>query len=99
MPARLQAMSGVDAVARTLGPDFEVRSDTFGAAGLSAVTHLPTGIVLLLVPGGSFEMGLSARDEQAIASLRYVRRRPLRVLELFPIDRVQPLQHGGRPFT
>lgn len=52
-------------VARSLGPDY-APADLVGARETGCVRHVPSGYEFLLVPGGSFSMGISDDEEGRI---------------------------------
>jgi formylglycine-generating enzyme required for sulfatase activity len=53
-------------LAELLGPDFRAQPALVGAAGMVAVEHVPSGIELVAIPGGTFEMGYTQRDDDEV---------------------------------
>jgi formylglycine-generating enzyme required for sulfatase activity len=62
--AQRQALG--EPLAESLGKEFSALPTLVGSKGMVAVEHVPSGVQLVAVPGGSFEMGLTADDEDAI---------------------------------
>src|SRR5262249_37192596 len=53
-------------VAELAGPEFRPSGELVGRKQMVAVDHAPTGLRLVLVPGGRFEMGLTERDLERV---------------------------------
>lgn len=49
-------------LAESLGKDFRAYPSLVGAKGMVALDHVPTGICMIAIPGGSFDMGLTDED-------------------------------------
>lgn len=54
------------AVAAELGAEFRAAAELVGDAALASVVHTPSGIELVLIPGGSFTMGFTDEDQAAV---------------------------------
>lgn len=54
-----------DALSRALGPEFTPARSAAGTLGLPMVRHA-SGVEFVLIPGGTFEMGLSTTEERAL---------------------------------
>ena len=63
-------------VAQALGSDYEPAS-LVGTRGVGSVRHVPSGVEFLLVPGGSYSMGITEAEEERILDV-------LRTLGGFP---------------
>jgi len=61
-----QRLALADPLAESLGKEFSALPALVGSKRMVAVEHVPSGVQLVAVPGGSFEMGLTADDEDAI---------------------------------
>lgn len=61
-----------DLVGHQLGDDFELLgTERFsGGPPIASYLHRPTGVVMRLIPGGSFAMGLSAEEEKVLRAQR-----------------------------
>ncbi len=53
-------------LAESLGKGFRAHASLVGSKGMVAVEHVPSGVLLVAVPGGSFEMGLTERDDEEV---------------------------------
>src|SRR5947209_8472423 len=51
-------------LAESLGKDFRPLPELVGSKGMVGVEHVPSGVELVAVPGGSFEMGFTDRDDE-----------------------------------
>ncbi|MDI1447143.1 hypothetical protein [Polyangium sp. 6x1] len=56
-------------IAQALGPAFAPVSELIGAAGLPSLVHRPTKMFFVVIPGGTFVMGLSDDEVDEIAAL------------------------------
>jgi hypothetical protein len=97
-------------VATALGKELEPAPELFGVKQLVAVRHRHFGITMLVVPGGSFEMGLSEADieeasehvdwsagVQAFVARLQRAARPVRRVSVRPfLCAVEPLRHDLR---
>src|SRR5689334_3908377 len=73
--AELSSFESLDAAARltlgaalaeSLGTDFRPLPKLVGAKQMVGVEHAPSGVELLAIPGGKFDMGFSDRDFEEI---------------------------------
>ncbi|HEY3818802.1 MAG TPA: hypothetical protein VGL81_16640 [Polyangiaceae bacterium] len=62
----MQRLALADPLAESLGKEFSPLRALVGSKGMVAVEHAPSGVQLVAVPGGSFEMGLTDDDEDDI---------------------------------
>jgi formylglycine-generating enzyme required for sulfatase activity len=53
-------------LAESLGKDFRPLPQLVGSKGMVAVEHVPSEVELVAVPGGTFEMGFTERDDEEI---------------------------------
>ncbi|HEY3818797.1 MAG TPA: hypothetical protein VGL81_16615 [Polyangiaceae bacterium] len=53
-------------LAESLGTEFRALTALAGAGGMLAVEHIPSGVQLIAVPGGAFDMGLTEADKAEI---------------------------------
>lgn len=63
-PAEKSALA--EAVAAELGDAFRAGEELVGEAKLATIVHVSSDIELVLVPGGSFVMGFTERDQAAV---------------------------------
>jgi hypothetical protein len=73
--AELSAFESLDAarrlalgapLAESLGKDFRALPALVGTKGMIGVEHVPSGVELVAVPGGTFDMGFTERDDEAV---------------------------------
>ena len=58
-----------DQIAWKLGPEWEALGSLSGADHMPALSHTPTGMDFVLIPGGTFDMGMSAEEEAAAVTV------------------------------
>jgi formylglycine-generating enzyme required for sulfatase activity len=57
-------------LAESLGKDFRPLPQLVGSKGMVGIEHVPSGVELVAVPGGRFDMGFTERDDEEVK--RYV---------------------------